>query len=188
MEMVTHPSGSRVILTMLQTMNDSDFIVRQVLDNFELLARNQHAICVIKHLLSTLSQETIQTILQPCILSLSKDPYANYAIQDAIKHDFLPHSLYNTLLSDIIHLSSLKFSSNVIERMMELIPYKVLPMFLETDICAGLVNSHFGFFVAKRAFQIGYPGFTEAFCQKIDEVIEANKKNAEKWKELINSI
>ena len=73
---------------------------------------------------------------------------------------------------------------------MELVPNTVLPLFLETDICAGLVNSHFGFFVAKRAFQIGYPGFFEAFSEKIEQVIEmeGNKKNAGKWKELINSV
>jgi hypothetical protein len=102
-------------------------------------------------MMATTDPSTMETLLEANLIQLAQDPYGNYAIQDAIKQRFLPESLYPILVDNMVVLSAQKFSSNVVERVMEQMPHLVLPRLLEEMTVIGLINSHFGFFVAKKA-------------------------------------
>jgi hypothetical protein len=187
LDLAIHPSGSRVVLTMLNSLKSPEFIERQVLDNFDILARNQHAICLIKQIFKVSEPSLLEDLLEGSLLDLAQDPYGNYAIQDAIKNGSLPESLYPTLIQNMVTLAGQKFSSNVIERIIEMRPGLILPALLESVITKGLIGSHFGFFVAKKALQLGDSSFVDQFKSVIETVIDEDPglKNALKWNELV---
>jgi hypothetical protein len=87
----------------------------------------------------------------------------------------------------MVSLAAQKFSSNVIERILESRPNQVYPRLLDSDTVTGLINSHFGFYVAKKALTLGDAEFITEFQRTIEGVIhtEAVKKNQTKWTDLL---
>jgi hypothetical protein len=87
----------------------------------------------------------------------------------------------------MVLLAGQKFSSNVIERIIEAKPELVFPRLHDHHTVIGLINSHFGFFVAKKALKCGRGDFRQSFLRVVSQALETEqtRKSAAKWKDLV---
>lgn len=110
-------------------------------------------------------------------VQLVQSPYGNYAIQQAI--DFWSNeelsSIYMNLYENVLQLSMQKFSSNVIEKVLDKVDDQILMLYAKSlsdpDTIKSLVKSNYGFYVIQKLMNV---------CSHLDGVKEKISAELEK--------
>lgn len=173
-----------------------DRIYAPVVKNLVEVAHHPYGLCVLKKCISQAKppgkhQKSLLEQLSRNALDLVQSPYGNYAVQHALEEwggeCCLP--IFESLEGRILQLSIQKFSSNVVEKMFCAAPPDMRRRFIdelivssspasrprgsptrlppESDKMTILVNSNYGHYVVKRAFQLAEPAQVQALLEAI---------------------
>jgi CRISPR/Cas system-associated endonuclease Cas3-HD len=97
-----------------------------ILNNFKNLAIDSNGICVLKKFISTNKNDKVKKdILNELVnnaLEVVQSPFGNYAVQHAFQEWGFKtcESIVNAIINNIVSLSMQKYSSNVVEKCLEL--------------------------------------------------------------------
>ena len=171
-------------------------IINYICNNFIELAYNANGICLVKKILLMTHKKDLHKRLKNLIhdnaLNLIVHQYGNYAIQTILENwddsdliDIL--EIYKTRY---ISLSTQKFSSNAIERILEKNKKHVEDY--TNEICKGdnmieILKNKYGNFVLKKAFILSNDELKKKLKDKIHENIKHldNIKIINKWKNIV---
>jgi hypothetical protein len=98
----------------------------------------------------------IGKILSENVVSLVQSPYGNYAVQQALDNWPLDYCLplFQKLEPHLMQLSVQKFSSNVIERVLEKSEFETVDRFMrrlcDIEVMKGLIKNTYGFYVMQK--------------------------------------
>ena len=192
--------GTHVVEKVLLCLDPSytQHIIQFILDNFIALSCHVNGLCVAKRIL-TLSAQTglyrneLIYLLNTSCVSLIQNPYGNYALQVVIDqwNESSIISVISPLLSHIAELSLMKYSSNVIERCLEKVPWFLYEFIKETcgtpGIIGQLIKSSYGNYVVQTALRISPNELKVKLINCIQDnfnVLE-EKKLVAKWKSIL---
>lgn len=105
--------------------NERELIISTILKNFNRLAYDSNGICVLKKIVSNCDADSIKLEIIRKILSnaleIIQNPFGNYIVQSVIEEwgHSLCKDIINIIINNIISLSMQKFSSNVVEKILE---------------------------------------------------------------------
>ena len=190
-----HIFGSRILEKILSYF-ESDFqneIIEYICDNFIELAYNSNGIYLVKKVLLMTHKFDLHKKLKKLIndnaLNLIVHQYGNYAIQTIIENwdDSDLEEIINIYKNKYVFLSIKKFSSNVIERILEKNEKNVndfLEIMYEGCNLAELLKNKFGNFVIKKAINLSKGKAKEKLIKEINENLKFldNPKIVNKWK------
>ena len=136
-----------------------------VFQNFNILSVNPRGLIVIKKLMGRYKTDTLKTKiiimnLQKNAAKLVQNKIGNYLIQYALEiYNFdIYKNIIELILENILSFSIQKFSSNVIEKCMEISPKPYKKKFILEITQPGtfikLLNNKFGNFVIQKALKI----------------------------------
>lgn len=175
-ELCMDQNGNHVIQKLLQsTWPAGAFIVDAILESFLQVAMSKHGCCVLQRSLDCADWKRRQALISSVTshaLVLVQDRFGNYVVQYvldlcnngsatgesvAVVQNAL-RLICNSLLGNIAHLSTQKFSSNVVERCLEKGPEDLKLLFIE-ELCsapniADLLRDQFGNYVIQRALSV----------------------------------
>eukprot|EP00767_Chilomastix_cuspidata_P003630 gnl/Chilomastix_cuspidata/375.p1 GENE.gnl/Chilomastix_cuspidata/375~~gnl/Chilomastix_cuspidata/375.p1 ORF type:complete len:456 (-),score=173.49 gnl/Chilomastix_cuspidata/375:33-1400(-) len=108
---------------------------------------------------SDAQKERLLAELVPSSAQLSKSPFGNYVVQTSLKAcPASARSFYEQLRADLVGLSCLKHSSNVIEVILqagdEALRQEMIVQLLDFETLKALASNHFGSFVIQSAFKV----------------------------------
>ena len=192
--------GTHVVEKVLLCLDTSytQHITQFILDNFIALSCHVNGLCVAKRIL-TLSAQTglyrneLIYILNTSCVSLIQNPYGNYALQVVIDqwNESSIISVISPLLSHIAELSLMKYSSNVIERCLEKVPWFLYEFIKETcgtpGIIGQLIKSSYGNYVVQTALRISPNELKVKLINCIQDNFNVfeEKKLVAKWKSIL---
>ena len=194
-----HIYGARILEKILSYFEE-DFqkeIIEYICDNFIELAGNMNGICLVKKILLMTHKNDLHKRLKKIVrenaLNLIIHQYGNYAIQTIIEN--WDESDLNEILDiykdKYAFLSVKKYSSNVVERILEKSEKNV--DFYINEICIGynlneVMKNKYGNFVLKKAVKLSKGNIKEKFCQEIKENLKfCDNKVINKWKDILDS-
>ena len=191
-----HIFGSRILEKILSYF-ESEFqneIIEYICDNFIELAYNSNGICLVKKVLLMTHKYDLHKKLKKLIndnaLNLIVHQYGNYAIQTIIENwdDSDLEETINIYKNKYVFLSIKKFSSNVIERILEKNEKNVndfIEIIFEGCNLAELLKNKFGNFVIKKVINLSKGKAKEKLIKEINENLKFldNPKIVNKWKE-----
>eukprot|EP00347_Sterkiella_histriomuscorum_P005046 403358108 len=196
-------NGTHVLQKVLLCMKEEniDFIINPILEKFIELSMDQNGLCVIKKIISKIQgHETkiaISKKLSNHVEELVQSPYGNYAVQQALEKWELPYCLpiFEKLEPHLMQLSVQKFSSNVIEKILEKAEYDTVERFMkklcEIEVMKTLIKNTYGFYVMQKLVQIlrKHNASTNQVSQAINETIQyATDRNLkQRWQQLLVS-
>jgi hypothetical protein len=101
-----------------------EYLNSVILINFKILCLDSNGICVVKKFINTnkseiIKQKIIEELKNNC-LEIVQSPFGNYAIQHIFEEWGLESIILSIITNNIASLSLQKFSSNVVERILEL--------------------------------------------------------------------
>ena len=193
-----HVYGARILEKILSYFEEEfqKDIINYICNNFIELAYNANGICLVKKILLMTHKKDLHKRLKNLIhdnaLNLIVHQYGNYAIQTILENwddsdliDIL--EIYKTRY---ISLSTQKFSSNAIERILEKNKKHVEDY--TNEICKGdnmieILKNKYGNFVLKKAFILSNDELKKKLKDKIHENIKHldNIKIINKWKNIV---
>ena len=194
-----HVYGARILEKILSYFEEEfqKDIINYICNNFIELAYNANGICLVKKILLMTHKKDLHKRLKNLIhdnaLNLIVHQYGNYAIQ-TILEDWDDSDLIDILeiyKTRYISLSTQKFSSNAIERILEMNKKHVEDY--TNEICKGdnmieILKNKYGNFVLKKAFILSNDELKKKLKDKIHENIKHldNIKIINKWKNIVN--
>ena len=163
-------NGTHVLQkTILCLKEDSlDYIFTPLVDNLRDLALDQNGLCVIKKIISKINNHERKLLIGEKLsehsVQLVQSPYGNYAVQLALEVSFFPglraaqeweneycEKIFYKLEPHLMQLSMQKFSSNVIEKILDKASYEVVERFMlklvEREVMKSLIKNNYGYFV-----------------------------------------
>ena len=192
--------GTHVIEKILSYFED-DFtneIIEYIYNNFIDLAYNINGICVVKKVLLMTHKKELHQKLKQKILENANNliihQYGNYVIQVIFENwdDNELEDILNHYTNKYIYLSKLKYSSNVIERIIEKND-KNLNLYINS-ICvenhlSELMLNNYGNYVIQKALKLSSGPAQDMLIQEIFKnlYIIKDKKIFNKWKMIISS-
>ncbi len=192
--------GTHVIEKILSYFEDefTKEIIEYILNNFIDLAYNINGICVVKKLLLMTHKKDLHNQLKQKInenaLNLIIHQFGNYVIQVIFENwdDNELEPILNNYKDKYVFLSKLKYSSNVIERIIEKNKNN-LDNYIN-EICIGnnlseLMLNNYGNYVIQKAIKLSTGKSQDIIIQKLLKnlyVIE-DKKISNKWRNIISS-
>ena len=192
--------GTHVIEKILSYFEDefTKEIIEYILNNFIDLAYNINGICVVKKLLLMTHKKDLHNQLKLKInenaLNLIIHQFGNYVIQVIFENwdDNELEPILNNYKDKYVFLSKLKYSSNVIERIIEKNKNN-LDNYIN-EICIGnnlseLMLNNYGNYVIQKAIKLSTGKSQDIIIQKLLKnlyVIE-DKKISNKWRNIISS-
>merc|ERR1712039_488371 len=128
-------------------------------------------------------------------LDLVQSPYGNYAVQHALDEGGGEKctAIFENLEGRMMQLSINKFSSNVVEKLLNSAPEAFRTRFIEElmerEKMSVLVNSHYGHYVVKKALQLAEPQQVRSLLQAIKDNISglANRRLRAKWEKVMTT-
>ena len=164
-EMAYDNNATHVLQKIIMTIPD---IIRirlneLILSNLKELSLHSNGICLVKKFISTCTlvsnkKQILQILIDGCI-EISQSPFGNYAIQFIIEEWGTEQcfNLIKTITDNISVLSTQKFSSNVVEKIIELIDDKnkisyIKNLFYGNKLLTILKNKY-GRFVLQKAIK-----------------------------------
>eukprot|EP00768_Dysnectes_brevis_P009372 gnl/Dysnectes_brevis/938_a1044_2227.p1 GENE.gnl/Dysnectes_brevis/938_a1044_2227~~gnl/Dysnectes_brevis/938_a1044_2227.p1 ORF type:complete len:479 (+),score=98.50 gnl/Dysnectes_brevis/938_a1044_2227:1082-2518(+) len=125
---------------------------------FVLAARGSHSCFVLQEMLTLGDPELLAPLLPPLASSarlLAKDQTGNYVVQAALRNKQLAYErVYDSLLPDILPASMGKFSSNVVERLVERCDQEhletLVPYMMASPLFERIVFDRYGSFVVEK--------------------------------------
>ena len=190
--------GARILEKILSYFEDEfqKEIIEYICDNFIDLSFNINGICLVKKLLLMTHKsdvhKTLKKIINENALNLIINQYGNYAIQTIIENwdESDLKEILDIYKTKYVFLSMKKFSSNVIERILEKSEKNVESYI--NEICKGfnmkeILKNKYGNFVLKKAVDLSCGNLKEKLCTKIkDNLISLdNSKSINKWNDIL---
>lgn len=167
LELALHPHGTHVIQRALASFREASLrtTLRTVIENLEELATNPHGLCVVKKSISAASSSSsafkrpLLDRLTTSALLLIQSPFGNYAVQHALQV-WGPLECQPILQLIKVHLGELstqKFSSNVVEKAIEMAQEadakQMIRILASAPVTTTLVESSYGSFVVQKALE-----------------------------------
>ena len=194
-----HVYGTRILEKILSYFEEEfqKDIINYICNNFIELAYNANGICLVKKILLMTHKKDLHKRLKNLIhdnaLNLIVHQYGNYAIQTILENwdDSDLIDILEIYKARYISLSTQKFSSNAIERILEKNKKHVEDY--TNEICKGdnmieILKNKYGNFVLKKAFILSNDELKKKLKDKIHENIKHldNIKIINKWKNIVN--
>lgn len=174
-------------------------IYKAIEQRFMEVAQHAYGLCVVKKCITQAREdgyeEEFLDKLTMHAFELVQSPYGNYTVQHALKEwggDFAA-PIIRRLEGKIVQLSIQKFSSNVVETMLELALPEVRQACIHelTDRTQApvLVNSNYAHFVIKKALQVADPAQASALVGVMRVAIAplANKRLKSRWEKVLGT-
>ena len=187
--------GSRILEKILAYFEDEfkQEIIEYICENFLELAYNNNGICLVKKILLMTHKKDLHIKLKKLVfdnaLNLIVHQYGNYAIQIIIENwdETDLKEILEIYENKYIFLSNQKFSSNVMERILEK-SEKNLENYIN-EISKGynlneLLKNKYGNFVIKKAYDLANGNLKKKLGESINENLKLldNTKIVNKWK------
>jgi hypothetical protein len=173
-----------------------EFIFDFVEKNFLLLSNHINGICIVKKIVSYLNKkdihEKIKKIINDNAINLIQHPYGNYVIQTLIDYWEIDEILLITsnFKNKFTFLSNLKYSSNVVEKLME--KSEIILKEYINEICkdgkiSEIMKNNFGNYVIQKALKISVNDDKKKLIDEVSKnIIKINdKKLMLKWKSIL---
>ena len=134
-----------------------------ILDNIKILTLDVNGICLVKKFieytsLSEIKDKIIKILSDNCI-EISQSPYGNYAIQFILEEWGINkcEPIVNIIINNICSLSIQKYSSNVIEKIIDLLDIKKLNLLIHelffSNTFINILKSKYGKYVIQKAIK-----------------------------------
>jgi len=151
------------ILTLVKE-ESREAINKIILQNFIELVLDQNGICVAKKFVSGNSEQNIRKKILECVslngIDIIQNPFGNYIIQYMLDSWGVCScaSIINVIADNIVTLSLQKFSSNVVEKCLDMIDLQkrtlwCRELFININNFLTLVKNKYGNYVLNRALQ-----------------------------------
>ena len=135
-----------------------------IIDNIHQLSQDANGICLVKKYIAnnTVHENKIKisnVLIDKC-LSIAQNPYGNYAIQYVLEEWKSEDcgEIIDIIIDNIFELSKQKFSSNVVEKIIELIDVtrkeKIISKILDENCINVLIRNKFGKYVVQKTFKL----------------------------------
>jgi len=196
-------NGTHVIQKLITCFDEErrEYLNSKIIENFLKLVLDQNGICIAKLLVATnvslgTRKRILDTLTANC-LEMVQNPFGNYIIQEVFeKWGFEAcKDIISVIHQNIISLSIQKYSSNVVEKSIEIsepiFRRKTLKdLFLSSKV-SSLVKNKFGSFVVNKA--ISFVKNDESLKQEITENLlkklsTSNKKEKDKISNLLEML
>jgi len=193
--------GTHIVQKIITSFTEINrqYIFNEIQEAFLSISKNSHGLWVIKKLVSNTSnlanRESLVDFISQNAIELIQDPYGNYAVQEIMEkwseQNF--KTLYSKVKSKIAQLSIQKFSSNVVEKWLELSDAEQRTDFIysiaKIDKLVNVMKNSFGNYVVQKALFIANREAKEILADSIYENIPIiqDKKIKVKWAQLLYS-
>jgi hypothetical protein len=167
-----------------------------VIEHFILLANHANGLCLAKKILiNEYKSENflyLKTLLKEQCLSLIENPFGNYALQVVIEswNETDLDEVFNQILKYASQLSTMKYSSNVIEKCIAK-SEMFLQMYIERIVkdIRVLIRSNYGNYVIQTAVKFSKGNYKYMLINAIEINIDClgERKLINKWKNIIMS-
>ncbi len=175
-----------------------EFIFDFVEKNFLLLSNHINGICIVKKIVSYKNKkdfhEKIKKIINDNAINLIQHPYGNYVIQTLIDYWEIDDILLITsnFKNKFTFLSNLKYSSNVVEKLME--KSEIILKDYINEICkdgkiSEIMKNNFGNYVIQKALKISVNEDKKKLIEEVNKnIFKINdKKLILKWKSILEN-
>ena len=175
-----------------------EFIFDFVEKNFLLLSNHINGICIVKKIVSYINKkdihEKIKKIINDNAINLIQHPYGNYVIQTLIDFWEIDEILQITsnYKNKFTILSNLKYSSNVVEKLME--KSEIILKDYINEICKNgkiseIMKNSFGNYVIQKALKISISEDKKKLIEEVSKNIYKinDKKLILKWKSILDN-
>ena len=161
-EMVIDSNATHVLQKIIMIVNEKKrtSLNEIIYSNFEKLCCAQNGICLIKKFITKIQSEVnlnrVITLLSQCCLNISENPYGNYAIQFIMDelHLEIIKPIVNILITNIVFISTQKFSSNVAEKVIALSNkeqfMRISSIILSQKNIINVIKNKYGRYVVKK--------------------------------------
>eukprot|EP00347_Sterkiella_histriomuscorum_P003327 403364711 len=179
-----------------------DFIYQPIMKYFIELSMDQNGLCVIKKLIGKITNEDkileIQHLLAEHAVKLVQNPYGNYAVQQAIEVWDVRYCepIFEKLEDHLMQLSVQKFSSNVIEKILEKASYETVDRYMRklcnVEVMKSLIKNIYGYYVINKLVLIvieTHRRNPEIALKSIQDTIQyaTDKSLHQKWQQILDS-
>ena len=192
--------GTHILEKMLSYFEDE--FIKEIMDfvyiNFIELAYHVNGICIVKKLLLMTHKKDLHQKLKKKVIenafNLIVHQYGNYVIQVIVENwdDNELEDIINLYKNKYVYLSKQKFSSNVIERIIE--KNKINLEFYINKICLDnnlyqIMKNNYGNYVIQKALKLSSGDIKEKLINNIIKIIDKleDKKIINRWKMIISS-
>ena len=157
-------NGSHIILKLMNLKNKfvNSVILNEICDNIFNISMHKHGCCVLQKCIEKMDvnerKPVIDNILNYC-RELISDKCGNYIIQFIISFndEKIMEVINNILITDIENFSKQKFSSNVVEKILEKAPNKIckelINSLINENIILSILFDKFGNYVLQKSLQ-----------------------------------
>ena len=191
--------GTHIIQKIISCLSEDyrQFVFDEVVDGFKTVSKTSHGLCVIKRLIANTQklenrQKLIDYISEKAI-ELAQDPYGNYVIQEVMQkwgeYDYSP--LYDKIKTKVAQLSIQKFSSNVVEKCLQMCSDEqrddVITHIAQIDKLSNVMKNSFGNYVVQKALTFCDGSVKEKLIESIERSIPdiQDKKIRNKWEQIM---
>ena len=174
----------------------TNFIFDFVIKNFILLSYHINGICIVKKIMSLTNKKEyhlkIQKIIYDNSINLIQHQFGNYVIQTLIETWEMKEILYicSNYKNKFTFLSMLKYSSNVVERLIEkneIILKDYINEVCENGTISEIMKNNYGNYVIQKALKISVNDDKKKLIEEVNKnIFKINdKKLILKWKRII---
>ena len=199
-EMAYHSNATHVLQKIIISINEvrREKLNNIIIENFKDLCLDVNGICVVKkfinsNILSSIKNQIISIITNNCV-EITQNPFGNYAIQYTIEVYGMSdcESIINIILKNICELSTQKYSSNVTEKIINIlneqqISILIKELFYSRKIMK-IIKNKFGKYVLKRAINILNDKQKEEISNHLSVINVSNARDRNKLKNFISFI
>jgi hypothetical protein len=191
--------GTHIIQKVICCISEPNrqFVFDEVKNSFLIISKASHGLCVIKKLVAnTKNLENKQSLIDYVsenVIELAQDPYGNYAIQEVMdkwkEYDYNP--LFAKIKTRIAQLSIQKFSSNVVEKCLQMSDEvernDIIMHLAQVDKLANVMKNSFGNYVVQKALTFCTGEVKQALIDSIKLSIPdiQDKKIKTKWEQIL---
>ena len=173
-------------------------IYKFIINNFVMLSNHVNGLCLIKQFLIIQYKKEyfslIKKILIEKIFLLIENPYGNYALQIVINFYSNEHifDIFKQLFGQLTELSMMKYSSNVIERLLEknevFTKYFIQETCFQKKTIGHLIKNNFGNYVVQTCLKYSKNKLKEILINSINNNLNVleEKKLIIKWKNILS--
>ena len=194
-EMAIDSNATHVLQKIIMIVNEKNrtSINEIIYKNIEKLCCAQNGICLVKKFITQIHlQENLKkmiTLFSKCCLTISENPFGNYAIQFIIEelNPIIVKPIMTILVSHIVFISTQKYSSNIAEKVISLSSYdeliRISSLLLSQKNVLNVMKNKYGRYVLKKLIM----RMSKEQKERIKTKIESIKVLTVKDKSIIHS-
>jgi len=155
----------------------NQWIYNSVVDCMEEIARDRVGCVIVKRCIDHATEEQKQRLtleISNKVLSLVQDPFGNYVVQHVLEKypsELQSSKMIRNLLGSINELCVQKFSSNVVEKCLQIADLEtrtaMLAEIIDSDMLPQLLNDRFANFVIQTALDVALPDQRQLLVKNI---------------------